>query len=119
MQIVIRHTIAMLLLICGLSATGQSLKLFSPEQRQATGKLQLVVMDFMERYFKVLQSQNQTTIQTKMADDKVFFRHGSLSDLSHVADTMPLSINLVDRHYEVTWQKKFYRVTCDNLAFVK
>lgn len=105
MQIVIRHTITMLLLICGLSATGQSLKLFSPEQRQATGKLQLVVMDFMERYFKVLQSQNQTTIQTKMADDKVFFRHGSLSDLSHVADTMPLSINLVDRHYEVTWQK--------------
>ena len=105
MQIVIRHTIAMLLLICGLSATGQSLKLFSPEQRQATGKLQLVVMDFMERYFRVLQSQNQTTIQTKMADDKVFFRQGSLSDLSHVADTMPLSINLVDRHYEVTWQK--------------
>ena len=110
-QIVKRHTITMLLLLGGLSASGQSLKLFSPEQRRATGKLQLVVMDFMERYFNSLKDLKGTTIQTKMADDKVFFRQGSPSDLYHVADTMPLSMNFVDKYYEVTWQK-------DNLPFL-
>ena len=99
-QIVIRYTIAVLLLLSGFSASGQSLKLFSPKQRQATGKLQLVVMDFMERYFSSLKDLKGTTIQTKMADDKVFFRQGSPSDLYHVADTMPLSMNFVDKYYE-------------------
>lgn len=105
MQIVLRHTIAIMLLISGLSASGQSMKLFSPEQRQAAGKLHTVVMDFMEHYFSSLKVQNRTILQMKMADDKVFFRQGSLSDLSQVADTMPLNISLIDKHYEVTWHK--------------
>ena len=46
-------------------------------------------MDFLERYFTDLSIVKQTTIQTKMADDKVFFRKGRPQDLYQVADTMP------------------------------
>ena len=41
-----------------------------------------------------------------MADDKVYFRNGSLSDLHQIADTMPFSINLTNRYYEVEWKKQ-------------
>ena len=87
------------------SASAQGLKLFSPDLKAAAPKPQAVVMDFMERYFQDLSALKHTTVKTKMADDKVFFRKGSLSDLKQVADTMPLNISLVDRHYEVTWKK--------------
>ena len=100
-----------LLTIGCLSASSQGLKLFSPEMKAVASKPQAVVMDFMERYFEELPKQKHTTIQTKMADDKVFFRQGSLSDLSQVTDTMLLNISLVDRHYEVTWLK-------DSLPFI-
>jgi hypothetical protein len=40
-----------------------------------------------------------------MADDKVYFRKGKPSDLHQVCDTMPFSINLLDRYYEVNWMK--------------
>ena len=63
------------------------------------------MMDFLERYFRELSAVKQTTVQTKMADDKVYFRKGKLSDLSQISDTMPFSINLLDRYYEVMWMK--------------
>ena len=94
-----------LLAAIGSSASAQGLKLFSPEIKAAAPKTQTVVMDFIERYFQNLQYLKGTTVQTKMADDKVYFRQGSLSDLNQVADTMPLNISLVDRHYEVMWHK--------------
>ena len=110
---VTRCIVTMLLLIGTLSLSAQGLKLFSPEVRDAASYHQLVVMDFLERYFTDLPQQKRTTIETKMADDKVFFRKGSLSDLRQIADTtgarksssanMALNIGLVDRHYEVTW----------------
>ena len=107
-----RRLFCILLLAIGIVyASAQSLKLFSSEMKAVAPKPQAVVMDFMERYFSALKTQKQTTVQTKMADDKVFFRKGSLSDLSHVADTMSLNISLVDKHYEVMWQK-------DSLPFV-
>ena len=62
-------------------------------------------MDFLERYFNDLPSTKQTTVLTKMADDKVYFRKGRPSDLNQVCDTMPFSINLLDRYYEVKWMK--------------
>ena len=40
-----------------------------------------------------------------MADDKVYFRKGKPSDLNQVCDTMPFSITLLDRYYEVKWLK--------------
>ena len=101
----------LLLAISFTSASAQSLKLFSSEMKAGAPRSQAVVMDFMERYFNALKTQKQTSIQTKMADDKVFFRQGTLSDLSQVSDTMPISISLVDKHYEVTWQK-------DSLPFI-
>ena len=102
----IRRSVHILLLtIWCASASSQGLKLFSPEMKKAAPKPQAVVMDFLERYFNELSAVRQTTIQTKMADDKVYFRKGNLSDLKQVCDTMPFSINLLDRYYEVSWTK--------------
>ena len=94
----------MLTLWCA-SASSQGLKLFSPEMKEAAPKNQTVVMDFLERYFNDLSNVKQTSTQTKMADDKVYFRKGRPSDLYQVCDTMPFSISLHDRYYEVNWQK--------------
>ena len=95
----------LLLTIWCASASSQGLKLFSPEMKKAAPKPQVVVMDFLERYFHELSTVKQTTIQTKMADDKVYFRKGNLSDLPKISFTMPFSINLLDRYYEVKWMK--------------
>jgi len=95
----------LLLMIWCASASSQGLKLFSPEMKEAVSKPQVVVMDFLERYFQELSTLSNTTIQTKMADDKVYFRKGKPSDLYQVCDTLPFSINLLDRYYEVNWQK--------------
>lgn len=95
----------LLLTIWCASASSQGLKLFSPEMKEAAPKPQTVVMDFLERYFTDLSKVKETTIQTKMADDKVYFRKGKLSDLSQVSDAMPFSISLLDRYYEVKWMK--------------
>ncbi len=103
----LRRSIHSFLLIAWCaSASSQGLKLFSPEMKEAAPKTQVVVMDFLERYFgKELPSHRQTTREHKMADDKVYFRKGKPSDLYQVADTMPFSINLLDRYYEVQWMK--------------
>lgn len=95
----------LLLFIWCISASSQGLKLFSPEIKEAAPKTQVVVMDFLERYFQNLSTIKQTSVETKMADDKVYFRKGKPSDLSQVCDTMPFSISLLDRYYEVNWMK--------------
>lgn len=104
-RMIIRSVHILLLSIWCASASSQGLKLFSPEVKKAAPKNQVVVMDFLERYFHGLSTVKQTTIQTKMADDKVYFRKGKPSDLKQVCDTMPFSINLLDRYYEVSWMK--------------
>ena len=103
----IRLFYTLLLTIWCASASSQGLKLFSPEMKEAAPKPQTVVMDFLERYFTDLSKVKQTTIQTKMADDKVYFRKGKPSDLYQVCDTMPFSISLLDRYYEVKWMKAY------------
>ena len=61
-----------------LSLSAQGLKLFSPEMHDAASYPHQVVMDFLERYFgKDLPAMRQTTLEHKMADDKVYFRNGS------------------------------------------
>lgn len=95
----------LLLTIWCTSISSQGLKLFSPEMKEAAPKAQMVVMNFLERYFTELSNIKQTTLQTKMADDKVYFRKGKPSDLNQVCDTMPFSISLLDRYYEVKWMK--------------
>ena len=100
-----RMSYTLLLIIWCASASSQGLKLFSPEMKEAAPKTQAVVMDFLERYFTDLSNVKQTTIQTKMADDKVYFRKGKPSDLYQVCDTMPFSISLIDQYYEVKWMK--------------
>ena len=100
-----RMSYSLLLIIWCASASSQGLKLFSSEMKEAAPRNHVVVMDFLERYFNDLPSTKQTTVLTKMADDKVYFRKGKPSDLNQICDTMPFSINLLDRYYEVKWMK--------------
>ena len=76
----IRSIYTILLVSWCASASSQGLKLFSPEMKEAAPRNHVVVMDFLERYFNDLPSTKQTTVLTKMADDKVYFRKGKLSD---------------------------------------
>ena len=100
----LRSIIAFILLMGSISTSAQGLKLFSPEMRDAASYPHQVVMGFMERYFgKELPALKQTTLEHKMADDKVYFRKGKIQDLYHVNDTMPFSITLLDKYYEVKW----------------
>lgn len=101
----VRHMFLCLLMAYATSFSAQNVKFFSSEQRQAAGKLQTIVMDFLERYAAQHQGLDAITLKTRLADDKVFFRRGSIADLSQVIDTMPFSINLNDRYYEVGWMK--------------
>ena len=95
----------LLLTIWCISASSQGLKMFNPEMKASVPKTQAVVMDFLERYFEELPNTKNTSKETKMADDKVYFRKGKLSDLSQICDTIPFSISLLDRYYEVNWMK--------------
>ena len=105
MKMAKRNIIVSVLLIGSLSISAQGLKLFSPEMRDAASYPHQVVMDFLERYFgKDLPLFEQTTLEHKMADDKVYFRKGKPKDLYHVNDTMPFSITLIDKYYEVKWE---------------
>lgn len=101
-----RYAVFFLALTGGLSLSAQGLHLFSDEVRQAATYHQRVVMDFMERYFgSELTGRLQTTLEHKMADDKVYFRKGNMQQLRQLADTVPFSIELLDRYYEVNWLK--------------
>lgn len=97
--------ILLIAMMCA-SASSQDLKLFSPEMKETAPKPQAVVMDFLERYFNNLPKTKHTTTSTKMADDKVYFRNGKLTDLRQITDTMPFAISQTDRYYEVEWKNQ-------------
>ena len=103
-----KYRIITILLLTALSqvSSAQQLKLFSSEIRGIASQQQVMVMDFMERYFSVLLMKNQTDMMTQMADDKVYFRKGKPSDLRQVSEDMPVAISLVDKHYVVNWNKE-------------
>ena len=101
-----RQIMLLLMLVGTLSLSAQGMRLFSPAVHDAVGYHQRVVMDFLERYFgKDLTTERHTSLVNKMADDKVYFRKGKLSDMALVSDTMPFSITLNDRYYEVQWMQ--------------
>lgn len=107
MKVLYRGIIVFLMLTWTLSTSAQGLKLFSPEIHDAAAYPQRVVMDFLERYFgKELPVLKQTTLEHKMADDKVYFRKGNISSLVQITDTIPFSIDLLGRYYEVKWYKQ-------------
>lgn len=87
-------------------SSAQQLKLFSGEIRGIASQQQVMVMDFMERYFSALLMKNQTDMMTQLADDKVYFRKGKPTDLRHVSEDMPVEISLVDKYYVVNWNKE-------------
>jgi len=102
----IRSIITIFLFSMTLSLSSQRLKLFSSTMRESVSFHQNVVMDFLERYFgEELPSERQTSWEHKMADDRVSFRIGKVSDLKKITDSMPFSIILHDRYYEVQWMQ--------------
>ncbi len=107
-----RSIITSIMLAGSLILQAQGLHLFSSEIREAADYPHQMVMDFIERYFGTeLLASRQTTLEHKMADDKVYFRKGTIKDLSQVTDTMPFSISLLDKYYEVKWER-------DSLPFI-
>lgn len=107
MKVLYRSIIVFLLLMRTLSSSAHELKLFNSEIHDAAAYPQRVVMDFLERYFGTeLPALKQTTLEHKMADDKVYFRKGNISSLAQITDTIPFSIDLLDRCYEVKWYKQ-------------
>ena len=96
----------LLLMLWCISASSQGLKLFSPEIKEAVPQNQKVVMDFLERYFYDLSKFKQTARASVMVEDKVYFRKGDYSDLTQICDTMPFSITLHDKYYEVNWLRE-------------
>ena len=99
-----RHIVYIFMMtIWSVPASSQGLKLFNPEMKEAVPHPQKVVMDFLERYFCELP---QNGAEAAMAEDKVYFRKGALSDLKQICDTMPFSISLHDRYYEVNWTRE-------------
>ena len=105
-----RSIITSIMLAGSLILQAQGLHLFSSEMREAADYPHQMVMDFIERYFGTeLLASRQTTLEHKMADDKVYFRKGTIKDLSLVTDTMPFSISLLDKYYEVKWEREICR----------
>ncbi len=98
---------SVLLPILLLSCMTMYAQFFSMDARKLAGKQQQVVMDFIERYFIDLLTQRETSIERKMMDDKVYFRKGGIKDLRQINDTVPFSITLLDRYYEVKWMKGY------------
>lgn len=96
----------LLMVLVSLPASSQALKLFNPEMRESVSKTEVIVMDFLERYFNELTNLKYTNVSTKLADDKVYFRNGNMSDLAQVTDTMPFTINFFEKYYEVEWKKQ-------------
>ena len=76
------------------------LKLFN---RQYDFGVNSSVLDFLERYYLELTVEKETDRNTKMADDKVFFRKGKPSDLLNITDSTAFSISTSERFYEVQW----------------
>ncbi len=76
------------------------LKLFN---RQYDFGVNPSVLDFLERYYFELAVEKEVNRNTKMADDKVFFRKGKPVDLLNITDTTAFSITTSERFYEVKW----------------
>lgn len=96
----------LLLMVMPKVSSAQQLRLFSNEIRGVASNQQVIVMDFMERYFSELLKKSQADMLTQMADDKVFFRKGKPADLRKVLEDMSVSISLVDKFYIVNWTKE-------------
>lgn len=100
-----RYLITICLLACNLIVFSQQLKLFNEGMYAVATHQQSLVMRFLQHYFQSLLAQDRNSIQMHLSDDKVYFRKGTIDDLYAVSDTMPFSMSLVDRHYEVSWMK--------------
>lgn len=94
--------IACLLSLGVLSVTAKGLNLFDEGKRQAAGE-QVVIMDFIERYFNKILEMDQPSAERMMRDDKVYFLQGSAWELNDSLSVIPCSINLLDGNYFISW----------------
>jgi len=83
--------------------THLGLKLFGLQVREGMSTQQIVIVDFLERYFLDLLTQRDETVQEKLQFDKILFRNGTVNDLMKVTDIMPFTISVNDGYYEVEW----------------
>lgn len=84
--------------------THVGLSLF-PQELKGGNEMQPLLMRFLERYFLDLLTQKATTLENCMADDKVYFRKGTLSNVPDLTPGMPFTLTGHDNFYEATWQR--------------
>ena len=84
------------------TVTNLGFRLFSQEQKKVYAS---DVYAFLERYFLELYVwEDKSTLQQKLADDKVYFTKGSIASLKNIDETTPCMISRVeDKFYEVAW----------------
>lgn len=86
------------------SVTHLGLELFAPTMKECMPS-QRPYLDFLERYFLDALSQTSTSSTNRLADDKVYFRQGTLSSILTVTPEMPFSLTRHDDYFEVNWTK--------------
>lgn len=96
---------SLLLITLCVGSKAQRLHLFSDSTRNMVDKNIIVVMDFVERYFGELRSLKGTSVETKLADDKVYFRKGRWTDVYQLNDTVPFSFSRMEKYFEISWLK--------------
>ena len=92
----------MLITMC-VGSKAQRLHLFSDSIRNMVDRNTVVVMDFAERYFGELRSLKGTSVETKLADDKVYFRKGKWTGIYQLNDTVPFSFSRMEKYFEISW----------------
>ena len=96
---------SLLLITVCVSSNAQRLHLFNDSIRNIVDRNTIVVMDFVERYFNGLRSLKGTSVETKLADDKMYFRKGKWTDIYQLNDTLPVSFSKMERYFEISWLK--------------
>ena len=79
------------------------IKLFNADMFHAASRVDSMAMRFMERYALELITLHNVNAVDKKADDKVFFRQGNLSVLTHNALKCKFSLLHHPNYFEARW----------------
>lgn len=86
------------------SVTHLGLELFAPSMKESMSS-QRQYLNFLERYFLDALTQTSTSTDKRLADDKVYFRKGTLLSVLSVTPDLPFSLTRHDDYFEVNWTK--------------
>lgn len=79
------------------------LSLFSNDMKKEVKPQDADIMRFIERYVLDMMSQHDARLVDKMADDKVYFRKGNLTELANQARQLTFSLTKHPNYYEAIW----------------